>query len=94
MRNSRVLGGMTKSSGSNGKGETAEGRQMSKHWNPGCAMKNCMTVICKHADGALPELRHFKLALYRVPALFMVIPYNYLGGRERCQFLQVQQLRL
>ena len=33
---------------------------MSKHWNPGCAMKNCMTVICKHADGALPELRHFK----------------------------------
>ena len=67
---------------------------MSKHWNPGCAMKNCMTVICKHADGALPELRHFKLALYRVPALFMVIPYNYLGGRERCQFLQVQQLRL
>lgn len=74
--------------------ETAEGRQMSKHWNPGCAMKNCMTVICKHADGALPELRHFKLALYRVPALFMVIPYNYLGGRERCQFLQVQQLRL
>ncbi len=31
---------------------------MSKHWNPGCAMKNCMTVICEHADGALPELRH------------------------------------
>ena len=38
---------------------------MSKHWNPGCAMKNCMTVICEHADGALPELGHFKLALYR-----------------------------